>query len=156
MSQDTSRLFSCARHALSRWRLPSLSAALVAGIALIGLPDAGHAQAAKKKPAGGLEGSWSGGGSVLFPSGAREQARCRAQYRRAGSTSYTLNATCATASGRAAQTATLRRVSDNKYQGNFYNNEYGITGVIHVIVSGSSQTVRLISDSGSALFRLNR
>ncbi len=132
-----------------------MAAALVGGLALVALPATGHAQATKKTVPG-LEGSWSGGGSVVFPSGAKEQARCRAQYRRAGSSSYSLNATCATPSGRAAQTATLRRVSDNKYQGNFYNSEYGISGVIHVIVSGSSQTVRLISDSGSALFRLSR
>jgi len=157
MSQVISRLTFHPRCAgPSRPVVAGFAFALVTALALIGLPQAGHAQAAKKASPAGLEGSWSGGGSVVFPSGAKEQARCRAQYRRAGSTSYTLNATCATPSGRAAQTATLRRVSDNKYQGNFYNSEYGISGVIHVIVSGSSQTVRLISDSGSALFRLNR
>jgi hypothetical protein len=156
MSQVTSRFSPPARNAAPARRIAAgMAFAIVAALAIIGLPQAGHAQAAKK-PTPGLEGAWSGGGSVMFASGAKEQARCRAQYRRAGTTSYTLNATCATASGRAAQTATLRRVSDNKYRGNFYNSEYGITGVIHVIVSGSSQTVRLISDSGSALFRLNR
>jgi hypothetical protein len=129
-------------------------AALVA-ISAASLAPSANAQAARKGGEG-LEGSWSGGGSVVFPSGAKEQARCRANYRRAAGASYTLSATCATPSGRAAQTATLRRVSDNKYQGSFYNSDYGISGVIHVIVNGSTQTVRMISDSGSALFRLNR
>jgi hypothetical protein len=64
----------------------------------------------KKKTVATLEGSWSGGGSVSFASGSREQAHCRAHYRRAGNNSYSVNATCATASGRAAQTATVRQV----------------------------------------------
>ena len=85
-----------------------------------------------------------------------ERARCRAHYRRAGANSYTVNATCATASGRADQTATLRRVGENRYSGSFYNSEYSISGVIHVVVRGASQTVRLFSDNGSAIFNLSR
>ena len=130
--------------------------ALVAALALTGLPDAGNAQAHKKASVATLEGSWKGGGTVVFAYGAREQARCRARYSRAGNNSYTLNATCATASGRAAQTATVRRVGENRYSGRFYNNEYSISGVIHIVVRGASQTVRLISDSGSAFFNLSR
>jgi hypothetical protein len=128
---------------------------LVAALAVNALPSAANAQA-KKVSVASLEGSWSGGGTVLFASGAKEQARCRAQYSSAGKNSYTLNATCATASGRAAQTATVRRVGENKYSGRFYNSEYSISGVIHIVVRGASQTVRLISDSGSAFFNLNR
>jgi hypothetical protein len=52
--------------------------------------------------------------------------------------------------------ATVRRVGVNRYSGSFYNSEYAISGVIHVIVRGASQTVRLISDSGSAVFNLSR
>jgi hypothetical protein len=128
---------------------------LLAALAVVELPSAGNAQAAKQQTAS-LEGSWSGGGSVSFASGARERARCRAHYRRAGTNSYKVNATCATASGRAEQTATLRRVGENRYSGSFYNSEYAISGVIHVVVRGASQTVRLFSDSGSAIFNLTR
>ena len=132
--------------------------ALVALLALLGLPHPGNAQvqAAKKTSVAGLEGSWSGGGSVSFASGAREQARCRAHYRRSGNSSYTVNATCATASGRATQTATIRQVGENRYSGSFYNSEYSISGVMHVVVRGSSQTVRLNSDSASAVINLSR
>ena len=63
--------------------------------------------AAYAEPAS-LEGSWSGGGWVAFASGAKEQARCRAQYSRRSKTEYSMRGTCATASGRAAQTATPR------------------------------------------------
>jgi hypothetical protein len=129
--------------------------ALFAALALAALPASGNAQSAKHDAAG-LEGSWTGGGSVSFASGARERARCRAHYRRAGANSYTVNATCATASGRAEQTATLRRVGENRYSGSFYNSDYAISGVIHVVVRGATQTVRLFSDSGSAIFNLTR
>jgi hypothetical protein len=128
---------------------------LLAALAVVELPTAGNAQAAKQQPTN-LEGSWSGGGSVSFASGARERARCRAHYRRAGANSYTVSATCATASGRAEQRATLRRVGENRYSGNFYNADYAISGVIHVVVRGASQTVRLFSESGSAIFNLTR
>jgi hypothetical protein len=134
-----------------------LALALLTAIGAIAVPRTGIAQAVKKtSPNASLEGSWSGGGTVSFASGSREQARCRAHYRRAGTNSYTVSATCATPSGKAAQTATLRRVGENRYSGSFYNSEYSISGVIHVVVNGARQTVRLISDSGSAVFNLSR
>ena len=141
--------------------MPSSSSAavfaLVAVLAVIGLPHVSNAQTSKKASvAGTLEGSWSGGGTVSFASGARERASCRARYSRAGKNSYTVNATCATASGRAAQIASVRQVGENRYSGSFYNSEYGISGVMHVVVRGTSQTVRLISDSASAVINLSR
>ena len=130
--------------------------ALAAALALSGLPSIGNAQVSKKLSVGSLEGSWSGVGTVSFASGGKEQARCRARFSRAGEHSYTVNATCATASGRAAQTATVRQVSNNRYSGSFYNSEYSISGVIDIVVHGSSQTVRLTSDSGSGILNLSR
>jgi hypothetical protein len=106
--------------------------------------------------AAGLEGSWSGGGTVRFASGAEEHARCRAHYSRRSNGVYVLRATCATASGKAAQSATLQKVGDNRYSGTFYNSEFDISGRIYVIIRGSSQSVRLTSSSGSASFRLSR
>jgi hypothetical protein len=151
MSPTTSHLSSF--RGATKW----LGLAVAAALTMIALPHAGHAQAAKKTSPAGLEGSWSGGGSVAFASGSKEQARCRAYYRRAGSTAYTVSATCATASGRAAQTATVRQVAANRYAGSFYNSEYGISGTISVVVHGSgSQSVRLTSDSGWAAFQLSR
>jgi hypothetical protein len=118
--------------------------------------EAGKAvKEAKAEPS--LEGAWSGGGEVAFAAtGSRERARCRAHYNRRTKDSYAMQATCATASGKAAQTATVHRVGENKYRGTFHNSEYDITGTISVVVSGNSQRVQLISSSGSALFRLSR
>src|SRR6516164_9689826 len=106
--------------------------ALAAALTLSGVPHLGNAQVSKKLRVASLEGSWSGGGTVTFASGATEQARCRAHYSRAGKESYTVNATCATASGRAAQTATVHQVGENRYSGSFYNSEYAISGVIQI------------------------
>ena len=104
----------------------------------------------------GLDGSWSGGGSVTFASGEREAVRCRAQYSRSSQTSYFVTATCATAAGRATQTATLRHVGANNYGGNFHNSEYGVSGTISVVVSGNRQTVRLNSEAGTGRLELHR
>jgi hypothetical protein len=130
--------------------------ALAAALTLGGLAQVGNAQPPKKLSVASLEGSWSGGGTVTFASGAREQARCRAHFSRAGKDSYMVNATCATASGRAAQTARVHQVGNNRYSGSFYNSEYSISGVIQIVVHGASQTVQLISDSGSGVLNLSR
>src|SRR5262249_50893677 len=131
----------CLRSVMSQTRADYTSAErwlaygfALAALALIASVPA-TSQPARKRFAG-LEGSWSGGGTVSFASGSTERARCRANYRRAGSTSYTLNGTCATASGRASQTASVRQVGENRYAGSFYNSEYGISGVISVVLHG--------------------
>src|SRR5262249_15487815 len=144
-------------HLSSNYRVEKgLAIVLVAALMLSGVPNAGNAQGAKKLSAASLEGSWSGGGTVSFASGAKEQARCRARYSRAGKDSYTVNATCATASGKAAQTARVHQVGKNRYSGSFYNSEYSISGVIHIVVSGATQTLRLVSDGGSGVLNLSR
>ena len=137
-----------------------LACALLGTLAVTGLPGSGigqpsdAAKVAKAEP--NLEGAWSGGGEVAFATGSRERARCRAHYSRRSKDSYAMQATCATASGRAAQTATLRRVGENRFRGNFHNAEYDISGTVFVVVNGNSQSVRLTSSSGSALLRLTR
>ena len=139
------------RNRIEKGSVFALSVVLTLG----GLPHLGNAQVAKKVSVASLEGSWSGGGTVSF-AGGTEQARCRARFSRAGEHSYTVNATCATASGRAAQTATVRQVGNNRYSGRFYNSEYSISGVIDIIVHGSSQIVRLTGDSASGVLNLSR
>jgi hypothetical protein len=140
--------------------------ALVASVGVLGLAAESRGQTTAKaapakeakeaKEGRGLEGSWSGGGSVQFATGGAEQARCKAHYSRASKDSYRLRATCATPSGKANQTATVHKVGENRYRGNFHNPDYDITGTIFVVVSGNSQNVRLTSSSGSAIFRLSR
>src|SRR5262245_34450265 len=114
-------------------------AVLAAPVLIAGLTAGGPVMAQS------LEGSWSGGGSVAFASGQHERAKCRAQYRRTSGTSYSVTATCATASGSATQVATVRQVGGNTYQGQFRNSEYNVSGTIYVTVGGNRQSVRLTS-----------
>ncbi|CAN1724243.1 conserved exported protein of unknown function [Hyphomicrobium sp. 1Nfss2.1] len=117
------------------------------------------APAAESKPAkgsGSLAGSWSGSGWVSFSNGKRERARCRAHYSPNGGKSFSLSATCATASGKASQSATVYEVSRNRFRGTFHNTEYNVTGSIRVVLSGNSQSVTLSGDSNSAALSLSR
>ena len=105
----------------------------------------------------GLEGSWSGGGTVRYPSGDTERARCHATFKQRSSSSFGMVARCATASGRVDQTAALRQVGSNRFAGSFKNAEYGIAGSITVILNGSSLHASLSGDNGAGgEFRLSR
>ncbi len=106
---------------------------------------------------GGLDGNWSGGGSLTYPSGAKENARCKASFKRKTGTSYAVNARCASASGKIEQSATLQEVGANRYSGSFFNTEFNVDGTITVTVQGNSQSVSISSPAGStASFRLSR
>jgi hypothetical protein len=125
-------------------------AALVGMAVAVADPTPGAAQAAN------LEGSWNGGGNVQFSSGKSERARCRASFSKRGANSYDMSAVCASASGRASQTAQLTRTGANRYSGNFQNSEYGVTGSISVSVNGNSLNASLSGGGGSASLNLNR
>jgi hypothetical protein len=127
----------------------------MACVALLLAGSLGLSQSSTAQPAS-LEGSWSGSGVVSVASGGRERARCNARYRRGSNATYALTATCATASGRATQTASGRNVGGNSYRGSFYNSEYNVSGTISIVVHGNSQSVQLTSDAGSASLQLSR
>lgn len=104
-----------------------------------------------------LDGAWSGGGSVKFPSGAKEAARCRANFKKRGSESYQVSARCASASGKVEQSALLTYVGGNQFTGSFFNEEYKVDGTITVTVSGNAQNVSISTPAGSsATFKLTR
>ena len=123
-------------------------------LSLAALPVIGIVGPSEAEP-GGLAGSWSGGGWVSFASGSKEKARCHARYTGGGDT-YTLSATCATASGKASQTATVYKVSGSRYRGSFVNSQYNVRGSIRVVVHGKSQSVSLSGDGASAQLNLSR
>jgi hypothetical protein len=104
-----------------------------------------------------LDGAWSGGGSVKFPSGAKEAARCRANFKKRGAESYQVSARCASASGKVEQSALLTYVGGNQFTGSFFNEEYKVDGTITVTVSGNAQSVSISTPAGSsATFKLTR
>ena len=103
-----------------------------------------------------LDGSWRGSGWINFNNGKRERASCKAYYRRVSPTEFALRANCATKSAKATQTARVHKTGRSRYAGNFFNQEYGVSGNIYVSVKGRSQHVRLSGAGGSATFRLRK
>jgi hypothetical protein len=134
---------------LPQW-VRSLAILPLAAIAAVGVIGPSEADPAS------LAGSWSGGGWVSFSSGAKEKARCHANYSKAGGDAYSLSATCATASGKASQTATVYKVSEGRYRGSFHNAEFNISGSIRVAVHGKTQDVSLAGEGASASLSLSR
>jgi hypothetical protein len=132
----------------------SLALALKTGIAL-GVALAVAAVAAPQARAEGIAGTWTGGGTVTFSDGHRERARCRAHYSQSGRY-VSLEGICATASGSADQSASLRQIGPGSYSGRFHNEQYGISGAIHVTVNGNHQSVSLRGGGGSAYLSLHR
>ncbi|MDP1910290.1 MAG: hypothetical protein Q8K85_18485 [Hyphomicrobium sp.] len=124
-------------------------------LSLAALPVVGFMGPSAAEPGVSLAGSWSGGGWVSFASGSKEKARCHAHYSGGGDT-YTVSATCATASGKASQTATVYKVSGGRYRGSFVNSQYNVRGSIRVVVHGKSQSVSLSGDGASAQLNLSR
>jgi hypothetical protein len=124
--------------------------ALIFGVGLLALFNPGVAEPPS------LDGSWRGYGALSFAWGSTEHARCRADYSRTSETSYTVKAVCITASARAAQTAILRKVGENRYKGSFHNRQYDVSGTIQIVVRGDKQAVILESTAASASFTLRR
>lgn len=102
-----------------------------------------------------LSGTWSGSGSFKPKDGKAEAVRCKITYTPQG-TAVAVSAACASASATIRQTGSLTKVSDTKYVGDFYNNEYDISGRVRVTVSGSSQSVSFSSAKGSGSMSLSR
>jgi hypothetical protein len=102
-----------------------------------------------------LAGTWIGGGVVAYPTGSRERARCQANYS-GGSSTVSINATCATPSGSVSQYARLRKTGANSYSGTFFNTQYNMSGSIQVVIHGNTQSVSISSGSGSASLSLRR
>jgi hypothetical protein len=126
-----------------------LAMLLLSGAALGSVTSTGRCE-------GGLEGSWTGAGWVSVAGGNRERAHCRVHYSPTNGSQYSINATCATDSGKVSQTAHVHKSGNNSYQGSFYNSEYDVSGQIRVIIHGNSQTVTLTSEGGSAQLTLSR
>lgn len=103
-----------------------------------------------------LVGAWAGGGTIIYPSGEKERARCRATFQNSGGGGVSMRAICATASARVVQNAALSRLTGSTYSGEFYNTEYGIAGSIRIKVQGNRLSASLSGGGGSAQFSLNR
>lgn len=123
--------------------------AVVGALSLFGL-------GASPASAQSLAGSWAGAGTIVYPSGEKERARCRATFRHSGR-HVSMHAICATASVRVTQSAALSQLTGSTYSGEFTNTEYGVQGSIRIKMHSSSRmSASLTGGGGSAHFSLNR
>jgi len=123
--------------------------ALAGAIGVVGV-------AATPATAQSLVGSWSGGGMIVFPSGEKERARCRATFRQAGGGGVSMSGVCATASVRVSQSASLSRLTPNTYSGEFFNTEFNISGSIRIRMQGNKLNASLSGGGATAQFVLAR
>jgi hypothetical protein len=138
---------------LHETRLRPLVLCMVTAVGAILAQGSAHPAIAQ---AANLQGTWSGSGRVVFPSGESERARCRATFRQQSARSFNMSAVCATSSARVAQTARVRRTSPSTFEGQFYNSEYEISGTIHITVRGSRLSASLSGGGGRGNFSLSR
>jgi CBS domain-containing protein len=129
-------------------RLSCLAVAFCASVIAISRP--GESQQAT------LDGMWNGGGTVILPSGDRERARCRATFKTRSANRVDMSAVCSTASTRIAQSGQLARTSANRFSGELYNPEYGVSGSIVIVVQGSRLTASVNGGGGMANFTLTK
>ncbi len=114
---------------------------------MLAMPGPAHADT--------LSGTWSGAGSFKTKDGKSEAVRCKITYTPQGA-AVAVSASCASASATIRQTGSLTKVSETRYVGDFYNNEYDVSGRVRVTVSGSSQSVSFSSAKGSGSMSLSR
>lgn len=103
-----------------------------------------------------IEGSWPGGGFAEVASGQRERVKCRVRYTRESPTVFGVSAVCASASVKLTQTGTVSRVASDRYVGDLYNPEFGVSGRVRIVVSGGRQAVTMSSSQGSGSLSLSR
>ena len=104
-----------------------------------------------------LAGSWSGGGTVKPNNGASEAVRCRVKYTKDTGRTYLINATCSVPGvGRYQQTGRVVKVSNSRFTGRLYSEQYSVTGNVVISVSGSRQTISLSSSKGTGRLNLSK
>ncbi len=141
------------------WTQLMLAMAGCVGLGLLVAAGPAHSQRLTNKASVGatnLAGTWRGNGILYLPSGNSERANCLARFRRTSARSYGLSAVCATASARVQQSARVGLVSGNRYQGQFYNAEFGISGSIVITVHGRRLSATLNAGSAAARMVLKR
>lgn len=117
-------------------------------VIVIGFPMTSHAAS--------LEGTWSGTGFVKPKDSKRQKVRCRITYSRESSKVFGVRAACATTSNKILQTGRVLKVSSKRYIGDFYNQQFDVSGRVRVSVSGSRQTVSFSSLRGHGRVTLRK
>ena len=110
--------------------------------------------AADAAMAASIEGSWSGGGTVRLTSGKVEAVRCRIRYEKSTGRTFVVHVNCAHAGGTFQTSGRVVELSESRYSGRMYSDQYAVSGDVAVSVSGNRQTVKANSAKGTATVML--
>lgn len=146
-----------------------ISHALTAACVVVGLIVAAPASHAQTGPFAGLEGAWSGTGTVLVGDNGSERIRCRANYTvaaggntlqqslRCASDSYRFDLASSVVSNGGALTGTWSEATRNvsgdiqgraaKGQFNAIVSAAGFTAALQMVARGNRQTISISSQS---------
>lgn len=138
--------------AITRSSRTSVGSRFAAAAVALGAVVAASAPASAQS----IIGSWNGNGTIVYPSGERERARCRATFQNTGGGGVSMRAVCATSSVRIVQTASLAKLTGNTFSGEFYNTEYNLSGSIRIRLQGNRLNASLNGGGGSAHFSMNK
>jgi hypothetical protein len=128
---------------------------LTALVAVFALLTASTAQISSASAAS-LSGTWRGGGVMKLNSGGQEKVRCKVTYFRVSSTTFSMDARCASGAGRIDQNGSLVKTSKNKYQGTVFNQQHGVTATVYITLHGRKQSVYISSPGGTGSFTLRK
>ncbi len=106
--------------------------------------------------AASIAGSWSGGGSVKLSSGQVEKVSCRIRYEQGSGRTFVLYVTCAHSNGTFQVSGRIVKLSNSRYSGRLYSEQYGTAGDVGISVSGNRQTVKAKSSKGTATVMLTK
>lgn len=106
--------------------------------------------------ASSIAGSWIGGGSVKLTSGQVKEVRCRIRYEQGSGRTVVLYVSCAHSNGNFQVSGRIVKMSNSRYSGRLYSEQYGTAVDVGISVSGNRQTVKATSSKGSATVILTK
>lgn len=106
--------------------------------------------------AGSIEGNWNGSGVAVLKSGEKEPIRCRISYEKSSGRTFTISANCAHANGTFQQSGRIVQTSETSFSGRLYSDQYSVAGDISISLTGSSQTLKAVSEKGQATLTLTK
>jgi len=117
-------------------------------LAVLIVPDAAKAAS--------IAGGWRGDGLVHLKSGRAEKIRCRIRYEKSSGRTLVVHVTCAHAHGVFKTSGRIVKLSNTRYSGRLYSEQFDVAGNVTVNVRGNRQSVRATSSKGWASVNLTR
>ncbi len=103
----------------------------------------------------GLDGSWSGSGIAKYQ-GRTDRLVCRVNFARYGDKSYKVSSNCSSGNTQYEQSGVVSTSGGSRYSGNIINPQFNERGRVAISQRGSSLSVTVTSERGTATLSLSR